>query len=369
MNKLSSSIERNNVLSLDEQRELLLALNPDIIYGVYDLKSENWEEIDLSLMSDVMTVYPNQLSNIKWLEEAKDIIVIDLWALRKWEFKVIAGNNNPDYALHWLDSKGGYKTELDDWHTMKVSRNPVLLSNWVLEYIEWSTGKKHLITTLRDGWSFDQSQRTTTAWRNVWYDVSEEVEREHYEEGPYLWKNKKGEYVLCIPEGNEKWPQYVKESIEFWLKNKYNLSRENPEELKMIQIFERNFSWVKYEELGNILQDISGNNRFLTYKWDNEEIPEISSDMKKVSITNAWEENSMNAFVYFDRANNTIEYREVRRITQFPEDFVPLSKRPWKLFLESQNQYSRVPRIENAHKNRAVPTIEYVSKKIASALN
>jgi hypothetical protein len=65
MNKPSSSIEQNNVLSLDEQRELLLALNPDIIYGVYDLKSENGEEIDLSLMSDVMTVYPNQLSNIK----------------------------------------------------------------------------------------------------------------------------------------------------------------------------------------------------------------------------------------------------------------------------------------------------------------
>jgi hypothetical protein len=32
MNKVPSSVEQNNLLSLDEQRELLLALNPDIIY-------------------------------------------------------------------------------------------------------------------------------------------------------------------------------------------------------------------------------------------------------------------------------------------------------------------------------------------------
>jgi hypothetical protein len=37
------------------------------------------------------------------------------------------------------------------------------------------------------------------------------------------------------------------------------------------------------------------------------------------------------------------------------------------LFLESQNQYSKVPRIENAWKN-AVPTIAYVSWKVKDLL-
>lgn len=357
-------------LSLDMQRELLLDLNPDIIYWVYGLRPSFNDEIDLELIEDVMTIYPNQLENIKWIEQASGIRLIDLWALRKWEFKLLSSNDKPDYTRwKWFNSTWWYKTEVDNWFNgLRLNWKAVLLSNWVLEYIEWTTWKKHLITTLRDWWSFDNLQRTTTAWRNVWYNLWKEVEREHFEEWPYLWKNKNWEYVLCIPEWNDKWEEYTRKSIKFWLENKFNLSREDEEDLKMIKIFERNFPWIKYEELWSILIDISENNRFLKYSWDNEEIPELSDDMKKINITNLWQKNSINAFVYFDKANNTIEYREVRRITNFPEEFVPLSKRPWKIFLESQNQYSRVPRLENAHKNSPVPTIEYVSKKVENLI-
>ena len=132
----------------------------------------------------------------------------------------------------------------------------------------------------------------------------------------------------------------------------------------MIKIFERNFPWIKYEELWDILRDISKNDRFMHYSWDNKPIEELSGDMREISI---WD-NSMKAFVYYDEANNTFEYRDVRRITSFPSDFVPLSSRPWKLYLESQNQYSRIPRLENAQFNSPVPTIDYISKKVWDVL-
>ena len=361
-----NSKESNSSMSISEQREHLLKLNSDLIYWVYDLDKFDQEKTQLTLIDDVMTIYSNQLQNIKWLDECPNIILVDLWALRKWEFKVISWNDKPEYTMwRWFNSTWGYKTEVPLWHhTVKIRRKPVLLSNWVVEYVEWSTWKKHLITTLRDGWAFDNLQRTTTAWRNDWADLREDLEKEHFEEGPYLWKNKSWEYVLCIPDWNENGSKYTKESIEYWLKNKYNLSRENPENAQMIKIFERNFPWIKYEELWDILRDISKNDRFMHYSWDNKPIEELSDDMREISI---WDK-SMKAFVYYDEANNTFEYRDVRRITSFPSDFVPLSSRPWKLYLESQNQYSRIPRLENAQFNSPVPTIDYISKKVWDVL-
>lgn len=366
----SESQEVSEKLSLEAQRNLLLELNPDIIYWVYDLKSNTDNNIDLEWVEDVMTIYPNQLNNIKWLDKASDIIVCDLNSLRKWEFKILAWNSHPTYTRNGFNNKWGFKTELDDWHTMNVSRNLVLLSNGVIEYIEsknknWES-KKHLITTLRDGWAADKLQRTTTAGRNVGYNLSEETEREHFEEWPFLWKNDNWEFVLCIPWGNKDWEEYTKQSVLWWLENKYNLSRENEQDNYFIKAFERNFPGIKYEELWNILREIVENNRFMTYEWEGGNIDELTPDMANVSMLNG-NTNSLNAFVYFDQTNNTIEYRQIRRIKAIPEWFHLLWNRPCKLFLESQNQYSRVPRIENAWKN-AVPTIAYVSWKVKDLL-
>ncbi|MGE4444211.1 MAG: hypothetical protein AB7E37_04430 [Candidatus Altimarinota bacterium] len=366
MNKLNS-LESREKLTLEAQRELLLQLNPDIIYGVYDLKQDGEGKMELELIDDVMTVYPNQLANIKGLEQTPNMIIVDLGALRKGEFKVIYGKN-PDYTRgRGFNSKGGFKTETDSFHTMHITRNSVLLSNGVIEYIEGNTGKPHLITTLRDGGATDSLQRTTTAGRNTGYDLKEEVEREHFEEGPFLGKNSKGEYTLCIPSDNPQGWEYTKESVSSWLENKYNLSRENENDLHFIEAFERNFPGIQYEELGTILRDIVENNRYMTYDWDNKPLDGLDGDMRKLSVEDKGKRSEMNAFVYFDTANNTIEYRDVRRIKGIPEGFQLLGNRPCKLFLESQNQYPRVPRIENAGE-KAVPTIKYVSQKVAGIL-
>lgn len=368
MNKKVILSENNEPLSLKNQRELLLKLNPDIIYGVYDLKDNTEEKINLELIEDIMIIYPNQLQNIKWLEQTKDIILVDLWALRKGEFKVIYWKN-PDYTRWaWFNSKWWFKTELDDGHTIHITRKPILLSNWVIEYIEWNTKRPHLITTLRDGGAVDSLQRTTTAGRNTWYDLNEEVEREHFEEGPFLWKNDAWEFTLCIPDWNSQGWNYTKQSVLWWLENKYNLSRQNERDTHFIKAFERNFPGIAYEELGVILQDIVNNDRFVTYEWDNKKLEWLEKDIKHISVKNGTKLSKMDAFVYFDEANNTIEYRGVRRIKKIPEWFHLIWKRPCKLFLESQNQYPRIPRIENAKNNNAVPTIDYISKKIAWVL-
>lgn len=338
------NIELNNSLSLDEQREKLLELNPDIIYGVYKLQDNSGNNIELELVENIMTCYPNQLSNIKIPDECENICIINLWDLRKWKVNFLHGN-----------------TSIDD------SEKFVLLSNGVVEFIEWSSWKKHLITTLRDWWAADQLQRTTTAGRNTWYDLQEEIEREHYEEWPFLWKNDNWEYCLAIAGWNSAWSEYTKESIEFWLKNKYTLDENIPEDKKFIDIFERNFPWIKYEQLWEILNDIIKNDRFISYDWEKSQIEWIWDEMKDITILN-WKTNSIHAYTYFDKQNNTLEYRDVRRIKSIPDWFHLLGNRPCKLFLESQNQYPRVPRLENAHKNNAVPTIEHISKQVETIL-
>ena len=338
------NIELNNWLSLNEQREKLLELNPDIIYWVYKLQNNIDNDMDLELVENIMTCYPNQLNNINIPDECEDICIINLWDLRKWKVSFLHGN-----------------TPITD------AEKFVLLSNGVVEFIEWSSWKKHLITTLRDWWSADQLQRTTTAGRNTWYNLQEEIEREHYEEWPFLWKNDNWEYCLAIAEWNTSWSEYTKESIEFWLKNKYTLDENISEDKKFIDIFERNFPGIKYSQLWNILKDILQNNRFISYDWEKSEIEWITDEMKNITILN-WESNSIQAYSHFDKENNTIEYRDVRRIKSIPDWFHLLWNRPCKLYLESQNQYPRIPRIENAYKNNAVPTIEHISKQVETVI-
>lgn len=78
--------------------------------------------------------------------------------------------------------------------------------------------------------------------------------------------------------------------------------------------------------------------------------------MKKIS--------SWKYFVYYDKNNNTIEYRTLREIT-LPNWFNPRQR----LFLESQNQYSKSHRLENLSKENIVPTMKYFSDKIKIMLS
>lgn len=329
--------------SVSEQRESLLELNNDLLYWVYWLKNESDDSLDLEYFEWVLTCYPNQLENLKWLDENSDITILNLWSLRKWNVEILS------------------------WKNQEVI-NPVLLSNWVIEMIEaknkaWEI-KNHLISTLRDWWSVDDLQRTTTAWRNSWNDLNGDLEREHIEESPFLWYDKDGNLALCSIDNSEKSMKLLFESIDFYLKFKYlNSSDKNYDFVK--KNFKRSFPWIEYDDFWDILREIIREKRVCTYSIENKDDLEwLESDMKEISLS----ENKWNYFTYFDKENNTIEYRLLRTITWFNEWFKPLSNRPSRLYLESENQYPRMPRIENASE-WYVPTIEYFSNRVKNIIN
>ena len=328
---------------IKEQRETLLKLNNDLLYWVYSLKEENNKEIKLDYLESVITCYPNQFDNLKWIKDNPDITIINLWSLRKWKIEVLS------------------------WKNQNII-NPILLSSGVIEFVESKNSKwkikKHLISTLRDGWAADELQRTTTAGRNSWDDLYEDLEREHIEESPFIGYDKDWNLALATINNSEKSKEILKESINFFLTNKY-LKKwdENYEFAK--KIFEKSFPWIKYDNLSKILKDIIKNDRFTTYssKWINS-FEWLEEDMKEVSLS----DSKWKYFVYFDRENNTIEYRLLRTITWFNDWFKPLSKRPSRLYLESENQYPKVPRIENTSE-WYVPTIKYFSDKVKKLMN
>ena len=333
----------NATTSIKEQREELLKINNDLLYWVYSLNAANWDEFELDFLDNILTCYPNQLDNLKWLSENNDITILNLGALRKWNIEIIS------------------------WNNVDIC-NPVLLSNWVIEFVEaknknWET-KKHLISTLRDGWAADELQRTTTAGRNSWSNLNEDLEREHIEESPFLWYDKEGNLALATIDNSEESKEILKVSIHHFLENKYlSIWDDNYEYVE--KNFERNFPWVEYSQLGKILKDIINNDRITTYssEWV-DKFEWLETDMKEISLG----ESKWKYFVYFDKENNTIEYRLLRTITWFNDWFRPLSKRPWRLYLESENQYPRIPRIENTTE-WYVPAIKYFWEKIKDILN
>lgn len=224
-------------IDIKTQRENILKLNNDIVYWVYQ-KIDDYNSITIKLSDNILTCYPNQLENLKWLEENSDISIIDINALRKWEV----------FFLRW------------SWNI----ENPILLSNWVIETMkakksDWSY-RNHTFTTLRDWWAADKIQRTWVAWRNSFDNLNEEIEREYTEESPFLSQINWVWHIATPNRRNEE--EAIKDlvnSIEYFLKNKYNLDRKNEEQEKFIKMFERSFKWIKYEELWNILQEILDN--------------------------------------------------------------------------------------------------------------
>lgn len=330
----------SNYPNINIQRERLLELNTDLLAWVYNIEEYNDSDIKLSLVENILTCYPNHFEELKWLEENTDISIINLWALRKWEIETFS-----------------WKKVSDD--------NLVLLSNWVIEIVEAENSKwninKHIISTLRDWWAADELQRTTTAGRNYSDDLEQDLEREHIEESPFLWYDKKWNLALASIDNSPESIEVLKESIKFFLDRKYLKAWDDNYDFSK-KTFERHFPWISYDDLWDILIDIINNNRVYTYNTEieNDFDTKLVWDIKEISLwSTKWK-----YFVYHDKSNNTIEYRLLRKIRWFSNWFKKLSKRPSRLYLESQNQYPRVPRIENTSK-WYVPTIKYFSEKVS----
>lgn len=346
-----NKLENIKNLDISTQRENLLKLNTDLIYWVYKIKENSDDKIILSNLEEIMTCYPNQFENLKWLKENSDIWIIDLWSLRKWKIKFL---NRPE------SENEKYNKE-----------NIVLLSNWVIEVLKsnykdknWEIkSRNHFPLTLRDWWNIDQNQRTSVAWRNVWSDLNEDLNREYSEESPFIGKKEDWNYYLFTPENkNREQAVYnLKNSVEYFLKNKYNLDKNNENDLNSIKLMERSLR-IKYEDLWKILEEILENNRiefFESKKLEN--FDWIEKDIKEIeTIDKMWNKiSNWKFFVYFDKENNTIEYRWLREIN-IPE-WVRATSR---LFLESQNQWVINSRELSLNKQNLVPTLKYFSDKI-----
>nr|MDD3719727.1 hypothetical protein [Candidatus Gracilibacteria bacterium] len=328
----------NSIKSIKEQREELLKLNPDLLAGVYSIVEEKDGGLKLELAENILTCYPNQFQGLRGLKDNSDITIINLGALRKGKVEVFFGNN-------------------------VEGKNLVLLSNGVIELVEAQNKngdiRKHLISTLRDGGAVDELQRTTTAGRNTGDDLYEDLEKEHIEESPFLGYDRDGKLALAIIDNSAESIEILRESIKFFLDRKYLKSGDiNYEYAK--KNFERNFPGISYDDLRAILIDIIDNNRIFTYSVEEENgFKGLGDNMKEISLGNS----KGKYFVYFDKDNNTIEYRLIRTITGFNGGFKLLSKRPSRLYLESENQYPRIPRVENASKGY-VPTVKYFRDKV-----
>lgn len=344
-------------LSIKEQRESLQQANPDGLAWVFDYihtLTEN-EDLQLTCLENVLCCYPNQLQDgqIKLPEDfwEGNIVIVNMWALRKWNIEVISGNseNLPKFST------------------------PVLLSPGVIEYYE-KDWKKYTQTVLRDGWQSntsawvkwlaDANERTTTAGRNFSGNLWEDLEIENAEESPFLMQNTEWNYVLVS--NKPEYKQALKASIQNYLQKKY-LTSGNPNFETVKQAFEIKFKWVRYEELWNILRAIIQNDRFDFYNAEGGQIEWLQSTHIKL-----WEQEG-DFYVYIDSANNTIEYRAIRRITWFPEWLTPVGKIPLRLFLESQNQDPSFKKIENIWKYGAweaklVPTIRDVKEKVLAQI-
>jgi hypothetical protein len=241
----------------------------------------------------------------------------------------------------------------------KILRNKNIFQEKIQKIIEilW---RFHIISTLRDWWAADKTQRTTTAWRNSWDNLNEDLEREHIEESPFLWFDSEWNFALATSNTNNESKLILKESIQRFLDKKYLKQwDENFEFVK--KNFERNFPNIKYENLWEILNEIIKNDRFYTYNSESiDKINWMENDFKELELWNSkWK-----FFVYFDKKNNTIEYRKVRKITWFEEGFKPLSNRTWRLYLESENQFPKSHRVEQTNE-WFVPTNAYFSDKYA----
>ena len=346
-------------MSMVEQREYLQALNPDKLAWVFDVELKYLWDFELKTLPNILACYPNQLNDGQ-IELPEDfpkwnIVIVDMWALRKWNIEVIAWNNS----------------------SLQNIKKPVLLSPWVIEYWEDKTSwKKYTQTVLRDWGQMnhsagitslaDANERTTAAWRNFSWKLREDLEMENAEESPFLMQDSEWNYVLVTHDlGYQK---SLIASIRNFLENKYlQPNQEWFQEVK--RAFEIKFKWVKYEDLWDILRNIIAKESFAEYAWEEWDIEWLGTDNIKLEWTD-WGVEDWYFYVFHDKVNNTIEYRAIRKITWFPEWLKPVWRIPLRLFLESQNQDPSFKRVDRIWKywfkdTRLVPTINDISEKVS----
>jgi len=406
-----NNIPKYNRLWINEQRDKLLELNPDLIFWVYSVEFENNSEIKFKLRENILTCYENQLENIKWLNESEDITIINLWDLRKekveyiawkkdfnknnlkllsgWGIELIETKLNDEYIINELkklkieedlieeiiEIKNNYTSE--KWEEILINLLKVNnIDDEKIEKIKNLLWRKHIITTLRDWGAADKWERTTPAWRIIWNDLKEESEREIIEESPFFWKDNNWNLALATYDTSDESREILKESIELYLERKYlekpnkNEFLKNEDFLKYKEKydfvknnFERNFPWIKYENLKNVLEDIIENNRI--FKYNSEPIEAIKWMEKHFKTIILWDKK-VKGFVYNDIENNTYEFRKISKITWFEDWFTPLSNRLSRFYFDSENQGSKLTRLENIKEKtieKIKVTIENINKQ------
>lgn len=349
-------------LNIQEQREVLQGNNPDMLVGVFNSNLHQNTSVlgyTLETIPNMLACYPNQLE--EWqIELPQDfwkwqIVIINLWSLRKGQIEVIAWNSN----------------------NLPSTKNPILLSPWVIEYYQDDENWKQYTQTVMRDWGqmntstwiiglADANERTTTAWRNFSWYLLEDLEIENAEESPFLMQDASWKYVLVTHD--HEYIDHLISSIQNFLKNKYLSPSDNNYKAVKTE-FERKFKWVKYDDLWDILKWIIETNSFQEYSWEKWSISWLHES--KVQLTEIdWDTDIGDFYVFHDTENNTIEYRDVRRITWFPKWLKSVwAKIPLRLFLESQNQSPSFKKIENIWRNGAwkaklVPTIDDVAHKV-----
>jgi len=331
--------------SIREQKNLLLELNPDRVFWVYTTKINSWSNIELELSENILVCFENQLQNLKGLSDCEDITLLNLKDFSQGQVSVLAWNT-PAEAID-IDSLS-------------------MASGWVIEFFQSETqweidGEQiknlHMITTLRDGGSTSENQRTTTAGRITGENIAEEIEREHVEEAPFLWKLN-GQYCICISSSTPENRETLYASIENFLEHKYF-----PKDKEKAKLFEASFSGIKYRDLWAILKNIVKYERIHEYSYNNlEDVKGLESMKKNVTIWN----HAGTYYGFYNPNQKTWEFKSVRKFKSFPKWFSWLWKiwRPTRLFLESSNQSPRYTRIENAATINPANAIKIIAEEI-----
>jgi hypothetical protein len=64
-NHLENSNSLDNLTAIEIERNNIITLNNDRVYGVYELVSNQEDNLDVTLINNAVTCYPNQLQNLK----------------------------------------------------------------------------------------------------------------------------------------------------------------------------------------------------------------------------------------------------------------------------------------------------------------
>lgn len=262
---MNNTLSHTPSLSVHEQREALLQNNPDRIYGIYSLISQDDTSIQLSLVKDALCMYPNQFESIAGQELSPDIAILDINALRKGEIAYLYGSN-------------------------KTIQNPILLSSGLIEIYgakQGNTTKDHVLLTLRDGnGGADNEQYTSVAGRASGNDLHEEVEREQAEESPFLITDEDGNFALGVASDDATFTAYLGASIEDWIQK---IKRANTSEDFYIQAqkyVKKMFPQVgSLENMAKILGHIAHEELYIPYeKEDLSSYPGADAHIKHMTL-------------------------------------------------------------------------------------